>query len=366
MLLAALLMQADPTAPSFEIIFYLHLKDRVDAREGLEPLVLGPKEGLALLNGTQVSTALGLAAMFEIEVAFEAGLVTGALSLDAAKGTDTPFDRRIHALRPHPGQRDAADSLWRLMQGSGIRESHRHCDKVQDPYSLRCMPQVMGSCLDVLRHAGRVLEIEASSVSDNPLLFPNTGDVLSGGNFHAEPVAFAADYMALAAVEIGSISERRSSLLLDSSLSGLPPFLAIDPGLNSGLMMAQVTAAALTSENKQRATPASIDTIPTSANQEDHVSMATHGAWRLLSMAANTQAIIGIELLIAAQGCDFHAPLRSSPPLERARAALRERVPPLAEDRRLSPDLAAAHELVRSGALVDAAGREFMPAFLAE
>jgi histidine ammonia-lyase len=226
------------------------------------------------------------------------------------------------------------------------------------------MPQVMGSCLDALRHAGGILGIEAQSVSDNPLIFAD-GEVVSGGNFHAEPVAFAADYLALAAVEIGSMSERRSALLLDSSLSGLPPFLTRNPGLNSGLMMGQITAAALTSENKQKATPAVIDTIPTSANQEDHVSMATHGARRLLAMAQNTQTIIGIELMIAAQACDFHAPLRSSHALERARACLRALVPHLEEDRRQAPDIAAATQLVRSGALVDAVGREILPIMIA-
>jgi histidine ammonia-lyase len=330
------------------------------AKHNLMPLELAPKEGLALLNGTQVSTALALAGLFEAERAFEAALITGALSLDAAKGTDTPFDPRIHALRPHAGQRDVAATLKKLIAGSEIRESHRNCSKVQDPYCLRCMPQVMGSCLDALRHSGGILAIEAQSVSDNPLLFDN-GDVLSGGNFHAEPVAFAADYLALAIVEIGSMSERRSSMLLDSSLSGLPAFLTHDPGLNSGLMMGQITAAALTSENKQKATPAVIDTIPTSANQEDHVSMATHGARRTIPMAYNTQTIIGIELMTAAQACDFHAPLRSSEALEKVRTALRAVVPHLNEDRRQAPDIAAATKLVRSGELVDAVGRELFP-----
>lgn len=330
------------------------------ARHGLTPLVLAPKEGLALLNGTQVSTALALAGFFETERAFEAAIVTGVLSLEGAKGTDTPFDPRIHALRPHAGQVDVAAALKALVAGSEIRESHRNCSKVQDPYCLRCMPQVMGSCLDALRHSSSILAIEAQSVSDNPLLFDN-GDVLSGGNFHAEPVAFAADYLALAIVEIGSMSERRSSMLLDTSLSGLPAFLTRDAGLNSGLMMGQITAAALTSENKQKATPAVIDTIPTSANQEDHVSMATHGARRTLPMAQNTQTIVGIELMTAVQACDFHAPLRSSEALERARSTLRAIVPHLEEDRRQSPDIAAATKLVRSGALVDAVGRDLLP-----
>jgi histidine ammonia-lyase len=333
---------------------------RVLSEAGLEPLVLAPKEGLALLNGTQVSTGLAMAGFFEIERAFEASLVTGILSLDGAKGTDTPFDARIHALRPHRGQVDVAATMRTLIEGSAIRESHRNCDKVQDPYCLRCMPQVMGACLDALRHSSDILAIEAQSVSDNPLLFAN-GDVLSGGNFHAEPVGFAADHLALAAVEIGSMSERRSSMLLDTSLSGLPPFLTREPGLNSGLMMGQITAAALVSENKQKATPSVIDTIPTSANQEDHVSMATHGARRLLPMAANTQTIIAVELMTAAQACDFHAPLRSSPRLEKARAALREVVPHLEEDRRQAPEIAAASDLVRSGRLLDVVGRDVLP-----
>jgi histidine ammonia-lyase len=327
---------------------------------GIEPLALSPKEGLALLNGTQVSTGLALAGLFEIERAFHSALITGALSLDGAKGTDVPFDARIHALRPHPGQIDVAKTYRALMVGSAIRESRGEYSKVQDPYCLRCMPQVMGACLDAMRHVGGILAIEAHSVSDNPLIFSN-GEVLSGGNFHAEPVAFAADHLALVAVEIGSMSERRSSLLLDTSLSGLPPFLTEDAGLNSGLMMGQITAAALTSENKQRATPAVIDTIPTSANQEDHVSMATHGARRLLPMAQNTQTIVAIELMTDGQACDFHEPLTCSQPLERARASLRSVIAHLDEDRRQAPDIAAALKLVREGVLIEAVGREFFP-----
>ena len=328
-------------------------------RHGLEPLVLAPKEGLALLNGTQVSTALALAGLFEIERAFEAALITGALSLEGARGNEAPFDPRIHALRPHQGQMDAAASFLSLIEGSPIL-ARQGRSRLQDPYCLRCMPQVMGACLDTLRFAGKTLAIEAQSVSDNPLIFSN-GDVVSGGNFHAEPVAFAADHLALVAVEVGSMSERRSSLLLDTSLSGLPAFLTTNPGLNSGLMMGQITAAALTSENKQKATPAVIDTIPTSANQEDHVSMATHGARRLLPMARNTQTIVGIELMTAAQACDFLAPDISSPPLAEARRVLREVVPHLDEDRRQAPEITAATELVRSGRLAEAVGRQFLP-----
>jgi histidine ammonia-lyase len=332
------------------------------AGAGLAPLVLGPKEGLALLNGTQVSTALALAGLFEAERVFQAALVTGALSTDAARGSDGPFDPRIHALRRHRGQTEVAAALRGLMTGSAIRESHRVGDeRVQDPYCLRCQPQVMGACLDLLRQSAATLEIEANGVSDNPLVFTDTGEVISGGNFHAEPVAFAADVIALALCEIGSIAERRVAMLVDPALSGLPAFLTPRPGLNSGFMIPQVTAAALVSENKQRAHPASVDSIPTSANQEDHVSMATHGARRLLGMARNAAEVIGIELLAAAQGCDFHAPLRSSEGLERAKALLRARVPSLADDRYFAPDMAEATALVCSGALTEAAGTEGLP-----
>lgn len=330
------------------------------AEHGIEPLVLSPKEGLALLNGTQVSAALALAGLFEIERAFHASLVAGIMSLEAIKGTDTPFDPRIHALRPHAGQVDVAASLRSLIAGSGIRESHRNCDKVQDPYSFRCMPQVLGASLDAIRHTAGILAIEAQGVSDNPLIFDN-GDVLSGGNFHAEPVGFAADHLALAVTEVGSISERRTAILLDSNFSGLPLFLASDPGINSGQMMGQITQAALVSEMKQRATPAVIDTVPTSGNQEDHVSMATHGARRLLDMAANAQAIVAIELMTASHGCDIHAPLRSSKPMEAVRSLIRTRIAPFTIDRRMKPDIDAAIEFVRTGAIKEAAGDELFP-----
>jgi len=326
--------------------------DAALARVGLAPIVLGPKEGLALLNGTQFSTAEALASLFAIERVFQAALVTGALSTDAAKGSDTPFDARIHALRGHRGQIEVAAVLRALMAGSTIRASHLvNDDRVQDPYCLRCQPQVMGAVFDLLRHATATLVTESNGVSDNPLIFADTGEALSGGNFHAEPVAFAADILAMAVCEIGSLAERRVAMLIDPALSGLPAFLTPQPGLNSGFMVAQVTAAALVSENKQRAYPASVDSIPTSANQEDHVSMAAHGARRLAAMAENAANVVAIELIAAAQGCDFHAPMTSSAPLERVRALIRERVPRLEHDRYLAPDIASAAELVRSGAL---------------
>jgi histidine ammonia-lyase len=323
------------------------------AKAGLAPIELGPKEGLALLNGTQFSTANALAGLFEAELLFQSALVTGALSTEAAKGSDTPFDPRIHTLRRHAGQIETAAALRALMAGSAIRASHLENDaRVQDPYCLRCQPQVMGAALDVLRQAATTLEIEANGVSDNPLIFPETDEALSGGNFHAEPVAFAADMIALTICEIASIAERRIAMLVDPALSGLPAFLTPKPGLNSGFMIPQVTAAALVSENKQRAYPASVDSIPTSANQEDHVSMAAHGARRLLDMAENATAVIGIEYLAAAQGIDFHAPLATSTILGAAHDLLRSEVPHLSDDRHFHPDMEAANALIRSGALV--------------
>ena len=326
-------------------------------KAGLNPLLLGPKEGLALLNGTQFSAANALAALIGAQNLFRSALVTGALSTEAAKGSDTPFDPRIHALRRHRGQIETAAALRELMAGSAIRASHSVDDpRVQDPYCLRCQPQVMGAVLDLLRQAGTTLLTEANGVSDNPLIFPESDEALSGGNFHAEPVAFAADMIALALCEIGSIAERRIAMLVDPALSGLPAFLAPHPGLNSGFMIPQVTAAALVSENKQMAYPASVDSIPTSANQEDHVSMAAHGARRLLPMLANAEAVLGIELLAAVQGCDFHAPLPSSAALERARSLLRGQVPALDQDRHFHPDMEAANALIRSGALAGSVG----------
>ncbi|MBM3520230.1 MAG: histidine ammonia-lyase, partial [Alphaproteobacteria bacterium] len=288
-------------------------------RVGLKPVALGPKEGLALLNGTQVSTALALAGLLGAERNAAAAMVAGAMSVDAVMGSDTPFDPRIHALRPHPGQKLAAGHYRRLLAGSAIRASHLvGDDRVQDPYSFRCQPQVMGACLDLLAMAARTLTIEANGVSDNPLVFAEDGAVLSGGNFHAEPVAFAADMVAMAVAEMGSLAERRMAALIDSSISLLPPFLIRNPGLNSGFMIPQCTAAALMSENKQMAHPASVDSAPTSANQEDHVSMATHGARRLLAMNANLARIVAIELMAAAEGIEFRRPLTSSAPIEEA------------------------------------------------
>jgi len=306
---------------------------------GIEPLRLAPKEGLALLNGTQVSTALALAAVFRTENVLSAALMAGAMASDAIKGSDTPFDRRIQSVRGHGGQIAVAAVLRDLMTGSDIRASHIGCDRVQDPYSIRCQPQVIGACLDVLRHVCSVLETEANAVTDNPLVFTDSRSVLSGGNFHAEPVALAADYLALAIAEIGALSERRIALLIDTHLSGLPAFLVEHSGLNSGFMMAQVTAAALASENKSHAHPASVDSIPTSANQEDHVSMATYAARRLHTMLDNVADIVAIELLAAAQGIDFHHPQKSSPAIEDVMAAIRELAPTYTEDRSLSADI---------------------------
>jgi histidine ammonia-lyase len=325
------------------------------ARLGLEPLVLGPKEGLALINGTQVSTAIALDALFAAERVFAAALAAGALSLDALKGTDAAFDARIQAARGQKGQIDVAAALARLLDGSEIRHSHDDCPKVQDPYSFRCQPQVMGACLDLLRAAAATLQVEANAATDNPLLFGD--EALSGGNFHAQPVAFAADILAMAMCEVGSISERRTAVLVDPKMSGLPPFLVRESGVNSGFMIAQVTAAALVSENKSLAHPASVDTIPTSAGQEDHVSMATHGALKAGRIVRNAAGVVAIELLAAAQGADFHAPLRSSLALEAVRAAIRERVAHLVADRWLADELAWARGKVLEGAFAAEAGK---------
>jgi histidine ammonia-lyase len=321
------------------------------ALAGLRPIKLAAKEGLALLNGTQVSTALALAGLFAIENVFAAALVTGALSVDALKGSDAPFDARIHQVRRQRGQIDVAAQLRALLRGSRIRASHLDCSRVQDPYSLRCQPQVMGACLDLLRVASDTLLREVNAVTDNPLVFAREDNVRSGGNFHAEPVAFAADQLALAVAEIGAIAERRIALLVDTKMSGLPAYLVSHSGLNSGFMVAQVTAAALASENKSLAHPASVDSIPTSANQEDHVSMATYAARRLLAMADNTAGIIAIELLAAAQGLEFHRPLRSSRSLEAVHNLLRRSVPALRRDRFFAPSIVAARTLIVSGAL---------------
>ncbi len=315
----------------------------------LEPLELGAKEGLALINGTQVSTALALDGLFAGLDVFAAALAAGALSVDAALGSDEPFDPRIHAARGQPGQTAVGRLLGGLLAGSGIRASHLECDRVQDPYSLRCQPQVMGAALDVLGSAAAMLEREANAVSDNPLVFCDSGEVLSGGNFHGEPVAMAADMIAIALAEVGALSERRIALLTDSRMSALPSFLVAEPGLNSGFMNAQVVAAALASENKGLAHPASVDSLPTSANQEDHVSMATHAARRLADIAWNCGHIVAIELLAAAQGIDLRRPLQTSPRLGEILSAVRARAEFLAGDRPLAPDIRAVRELIAAG-----------------
>jgi histidine ammonia-lyase len=321
---------------------------------GIPPLELAAKEGLALINGTQVSTALALHALFAFVPVLESALVVGALTVDAAKGSDGPFDPRIHALRGHPGQIDVAEYYRQLLAGSEIRRSHLEGDdRVQDPYCLRCQPQVVGACLDQLRHAALVLLREANAVTDNPLVLGSEGTLISGGNFHAEPVALACDAMATAIAEVGAIAERRIAMLIDAGVSRLPPFLTPDAGLNSGFMIAHVTAAALASENKSLAHPASVDSLPTSANQEDHVSMATFAARRLQPMIANVARILGIELLAAAMGIDFLRPLRTSAPLERTHASLRARCPAMMQDRYLAPDIEQASRLVADGTLAD-------------
>ena len=344
---------------------------------GLKPVTLGPKEGLGLINGTQFSTAYALAGLFETHRLACSALATGALSVDALMGSTTPFRPEIHALRGQPGQIAAARCLVDLLDGSVIRKSHLDGDeRVQDPYCFRCQPQVMGACLDLIEQAARTLRIEANAATDNPLVLRETAEIVSGGNFHAEPVAFAADMLALALSEIGAISERRIATLVDPALNfDLPAFLSPAPGLNSGFMIAEVTAAALFAENKQRATPGSIDSTPTSANQEDHVSMAAHTARRLLDMTTNLSRLVGIELLVAAQGVDLRKDgrgfsklkgpkprnLRTSPELERVMKLLRAKVPMLEDDRMMASDLAAAAELVESGAVLQAAGIERFP-----
>ena len=343
-LACVLIGEGEVTAPDGEVI---KGADAL-ARLGLAPFVLGPKEGLALLNGTQVSTALSLAGLFGAEDVLAAGLVAGALSLEAIQGSIKPLDPRIHEARGQPGQIAVAGALRALLEGSKIVDSHADCGRVQDPYSIRCVPQVMGACLDNLAHAARVLQIEANAASDNPLVFDN-GDVISGGNFHAEPVAFAADIIALAVAEIGAISERRMALLLDSGLSGLPPFLVRDGGVNSGFMIAQVTAAALASENKSLAHPASVDSLPTSANQEDHVSMATFAGRRLAEMVENTAVVVGIEAMAAAQGIELRRGPKSSATIEAEFAGIRERVAFLDQDRFFAPAIEAMRKWALAG-----------------
>jgi histidine ammonia-lyase len=336
-------------------------------RAGLTPIRLAAKEGLALINGTQVSTALALSGLFRAHRAAQSALITGALSTDAAMGSSAPFHSGIHELRGHAGQIDTAAALRALLEGSEIRDSHLEGDtRVQDPYCIRCQPQVDGACLDLLRMAARTLGIEANAVTDNPLVLTD-GSIVSGGNFHGEPVAFAADQIAIAVCEIGAIAQRRIALLVDPALSfGLPAFLAKQPGLNSGLMVAEVTSAALMSENKQMSHPASVDSTPTSANQEDHVSMACHGARRLLPMTGNLAAIVGIEAITASQGVDLRAPLKTGVELLKAHAAIRAAVPGLEVDRYMADDLAAAAELVASGALNASVSAGLLPELTAD
>lgn len=331
-------------------------------KAGLTPITLGAKEGLALINGTQTSTALALAGLFRAWNCAQNALITGALSTDAAMGSSAPFHPEIHKLRGQYGQIEAAQALRTLIDGSEIRDSHLEEDeRVQDPYCIRCQPQVMGAVLDQIRMAANTLEIEANAVTDNPLILSD-GTIVSGGNFHAEPVAFAADQIALAIAETGSIAQRRIALMVDPSLNyGLPAFLSPDPGLHSGLMIAEVTSAALMSENKQRAAPASIDSIPTSANQEDHVSMACHGARRLLEMNENLAQILGIEAITAAQGIEFRKPLTTSKKLQSVIETLRQSVPSIAEDRYLAPDLESAAALVKTQKLTQAACENCLP-----
>ena len=306
-----------------------------------------------MLNGTQASTALALQGLFQAETCLNAATVIGSMSTEAAKGSHKPFDKRIHEVRGHPAQIDMATHYRSLLTDTSIKDSHTECEKVQDPYSLRCQPQVMGACLQQIRNAAEIILIEANAVSDNPLIFLDNNEIISGGNFHAEPIAMAADNLALVLAEIGALSERRMALLIDSQLSGLPPFLVNNGGVNSGFMIAQVTAAALASENKSLAHPASVDSLPTSANQEDHVSMATFAARRLGDMSENTVGILAIEWLSAAQGLDFLKPLKTSESLERAKAILRKEVPFYDKDRYFSPDIVQAIKLIESNVLSD-------------
>ncbi len=328
------------------------------AAAGLFPIPLGPKEGLAFINGTQFSTAFALAGLFDGWTAAQSALVTSAMSTDAIMGSTAPLQPEIHSLRGHAGQIEVAATMRALLAGSQIRDSHIEGDaRVQDPYCIRCQPQVTGAAMDVLRMAARTLEIEANAATDNPLVLTGAGMIVSGGNFHAEPVGFAADMIALALAEIGAIAQRRVALMVDPVLSfNLPPFLTPRPGLNSGLMIAEVTTAALMSENKHIAMPCVTDSTPTSANQEDHVSMAAHGAVRLGRMVENLNVILGVEAICAGQGIEFRSPLRTSAPLQAALARLRADVATLGDDRYLAPDLSAAAALIASGALAQASG----------
>jgi histidine ammonia-lyase len=326
-------------------------------RRGLKPVSLEAKEGLALINGTQLMTAVAGLALAEAGRLARTADVVGAMTLDALLGTDVAFDPRIHAARPHPGQQASARNLRRLLAGSAIRESHRGCGRVQDAYSLRCIPQVHGAVRDALGHAARVIGIELNAATDNPMVFADEGELLSGGNFHGEPVAMAADVLAIAVAELGAISERRTERLVNPALSGLPAFLTEDGGLRSGFMIAHVTAAALASENKSLAHPASVDSIPTSANKEDHVSMGVTAARKAARAVANTRRILAVEALAAAQAIDFRRPLTTSSALEAAHRRLRAAIPRYDRDRVMAPEIEAAAALVRAGAFADEAAR---------
>ena len=332
---------------------------QVLTEQGLKPVTLGPKEGLALLNGTNVSTALALKGLFWAENNFAAALISGAMSVDAALGSSAPFDQRIHQVRGHRGQIEVAKVYRDLLEGSEIRLSHMDCDRVQDPYSLRCQPQVMGACLDQMRYTASIMLTEANAVSDNPLVFSDSGDILSGGNFHAEPIALSADTLATSMCEVGAIAERRIALLLDTNLSNLPAFLVKNSGVNSGFMIAQVTAAALASENKSLAHPASVDSIPTSANQEDHVSMATFAARRLTDIADNVTGVLAVECLAAAQGIELRKPMVTSPVLKEVIAVIRNKVAFYDADRFFAEDLKQMHGIICSGELL-----KFVPEIL--
>ena len=322
---------------------------------GLHPLPLAAKEGLALINGTQAATALGVQAFLEARAVMRAAHAACALSVEAIRGSAKPFDPRVHALRPHPGQIESAALIRDLLQGSGILASHAQCERVQDPYSFRCAPQVLGASIEALRGAGATLLIEVNSVTDNPLCFTDTKEILSAGNFHGQPIAQALDFLAIGMAEVGSISERRTFILLDPDKSGLPAFLSKNAGLGSGLMIVQYLQASLVAENRMLASPACVDSIPTSAGQEDHVSMAMHAALKALTLVRNVRRIVAAELLCAAQGIEFLRPLASSEPLEALHRGIRERVPPLTEDRRQDEDLEALDAWIEDGAAGDAA-----------
>ncbi len=322
---------------------------------GIAPLTLTAKEGLALINGTQAATAVGLQALLEGSETLRAAHAACALSIEAIRGSAKPFDARVQALRPHRGQGDSAAAIRRLLEGSQILASHAGCGRVQDPYSFRCAPQVLGASIDAFRSARGSLLIEMNSVTDNPLCFPDSGEIISAGNFHGQPVAQALDFLAIGMAEVGSIAERRTFLLLDAEKSGLPPFLCANPGSSSGLMIVQYLQASLVAENRMLAQPASIDSIPTSAGQEDHVSMAMHAAVKALTLTRNVRRIVAAELLCAAQAIEFLRPLRSSDALEDLLRGIRERVPALAEDRRQDTDLASLDDWIRTGQAAEAA-----------